>query len=119
MLKKLKEMIYNREQRKELKDVEFENFSSYGKLPYPFFYSKMGNSNFNKPFVPESEAIFKLSIEKLSLEYFKRVSIEDFKSRVEKFCDFFHFDESVITYCLNIYKAKQEIMLSKNTSNNI
>ena len=115
MFKKLKEKFYNREMKKLLNNVEFEDFSCYGRLPYPLFFSKNKQEKTQTPFVPESEFAFKLAIEKLNLKYFEKISIDDFRLMVQKFCSFYHFNESVIDDCINIYNAKQQIINSKNT----
>ena len=47
-----------------------------------------------------------MSIEKLNLDYFKGVEVEDFKVKVKKYCEFFHFNEDVVNECLKIYDKK-------------
>lgn len=113
MLKKIKEMLYNKKTIKEIENVEFENFSCLGNHSCPVFYMKSQNSNFQKPFIPETERIFVLAIEKLKVEYFKRINIEDFKLRVNTYCKFFNFDETVANACLDIYKEKVENLTFK------
>ena len=106
MLKRLKTFVYNKKTAKNLMGVEFNNFTIHGKLPYPIFFQKVEDRTIQRPFIPESEEMFKLAVEKINEQFFKNISLDDFKNMVRKYCNFFHFNESTINSCVEIYHQK-------------
>ena len=119
MIKKLKEFIYNQKIEKEIKDIEFVDFVKQGRMPYSVFYSKEEGVNILIPFVPETTKAFIMTMKQMKLDYFEKVSFDKFQLKVEEYCNFFHFDESVKEECLKIYHEKQESLKIRNERRNI
>ena len=114
MIKKLRKMLYDLKVKNSLKNIAFDDFAWYGDSATPAFISKKGKGEVNEVFFPQTEKSFKLAFEKLKHRFFKKVSYVQTKERLEDYVCYFGLDKEVVEYCMDIYRAKNNMISSKN-----